>query len=256
MSLALTLEARRARGRCGFVPFVESGDGATEALVHELARAGADIVELGVPFSDPVADGPVIQASAERALRRGASLGSTLALAKKLRAKGAPPIVIFTYLNPVLRMGMLPFAEACGDAGVAGVLIVDLPAEEWGPWKKALESRGVEPVLLASPTTTDRRLRLIGKMSGSIVYYASREGVTGVRAGLAPSIDARLRRVRRITAKPLIVGFGVAKREQARALARACAGVVVGSALVAAAAEGGAMKAARVANEVVSGLTL
>ena len=139
-----------------------------------------------MPFSDPVADGPIIQASAERALRRGASLASTLALAKKLRANGAPPIVLFTYLNPVLRMGMLPFAEACGDAGVAGVLIVDLPVKKWAPWKKALESRGVEPVLLASPTTTDRRLRLIGKMSGSIVYYVSREGVTGVRAGLAP----------------------------------------------------------------------
>lgn len=256
MSLALTLEARRARGRCGFVPFVESGDGPTEALVLELARAGADIVELGVPFSDPVADGPAIQAASERALRRGASLETTLALAARLRKKGAPPIVIFTYLNPAMRMGMEAFAKACGDAGVAGVLIVDLPAEEWAPWKKALEKRGVEPVLLASPTTTDARLRLIGKMSGSIVYYVSREGVTGVRSGLAPSIDARLKHVRRVTGKPLIVGFGVAKREQARALARASAGVVVGSALVIAAAEGGAMKAARVANEVVSGLTL
>lgn len=256
MTLAAALARRRSQGRCGFVPFVESGDGATESIVAALERSGADIVELGVPFSDPVADGPVIQASAERALKRGASLASTLALARKLRSRGAPPIIIFTYLNPVLRMGLEPFAKACEKAGVAGVLIVDLPAEEWGPWKKALEKRGVEPVLLASPTTTDERLRLIGRMSGSIVYYVSREGVTGVRSGLAPAIESRLRHVRRIIAKPLIVGFGVATRTQAQALARQCAGVVVGSAIVSAADEGGPSKVRRLSRDVVAGLTL
>ena len=260
MNLAQTLERRRmAENRCGFVPFLSAGDGslrATEEYARELGRAGADILELGVPFSDPVADGPAIQASSERALRRGTTLRKTLALAARLRRSSAPPIILFTYLNPILRMGREAFVKACGKAGVAGVLIVDLPAEEWGSWKKALETNGVEPVLLASPTTTDRRLKLIGKTSGSIVYYASREGVTGVRKGTERSVVSRLRRVRRIVAKPLIVGFGVSTSAQSRALAPHCAGVVVGSALVSAADSGGRSALRRLSRNIVSGLSL
>ena len=259
MTLAETLARRRRGGRCAFVPFIEAGDRSlrdTERYARELARAGADVIELGTPFSDPVADGPTIQEASERALRGGASLNKVLALAQRLKQAGGPPIVLFTYLNPALRMGREEFARRCGRAGVAGALVVDLPAEEWGPWKKALEARGVEPVLLASPTTTDERLKLIARRSGSIVYYVSREGVTGARRGLEPSLLARLRHVRRTIAKPLIVGFGVASREQARALAPHCGGVVVGSALVAAAAEGGRRRLGRLAREIVSGLSL
>jgi tryptophan synthase alpha chain len=258
MNLAEALARRRVDGRCGFVPFIECGDRTakeTERYVLALERAGADIIELGVPFSDPVADGPTIQLASERALKGGASLAKALALTARLRAAGAPPIVLFTYLNPVLRMGRDAFAKACGKAGVAGALIVDLPAEEWADWKTALEKRGVEPVLLASPTTTDERLRLIAKRSGSIVYYVSREGVTGVRAKMT-NINRRLRHVRRTVGKPLIVGFGVSTRDQARALAAHCDGVVVGSALVAAAAAGGETKLGRLARDIVAGLSL
>ena len=250
MTLAQALEKS---GRCGFVPFV-TAEAASAKYARILKAEGADILELGVPFSDPVADGPTIQAASERALKAGMTLKKALALAGKIYAAGGPPVIIFTYLNPILRLGREAFARLCRANHVKGVLIVDLPAEEWAPWKALLEKFEVEPVLLASPTTTDERLRLIGKLSGSVVYYVSREGVTGVRQGTAPKIGARLRHVARITAKPLMAGFGVATAQQARALAPHCAGVVVGSALVAAAHEGGAKGLARAARGVVAGL--
>ncbi len=247
-TLAQVLSERRALGRAGFVPFLVAGDPspkATLAAARELARAGADILEIGVPFSDPVADGPVIQAAGGRSLSRGMSISRALDLVGDIvRAEGLPAIV-FTYLNPVLSLGKDEFARRCARAGAAGALVVDLPAEDAAPLSRALGRRGVELVLLASPTTTDARLRLIGRLSGSIVYYVSREGVTGARADLAPGLARRLERVRRLAGKPLIVGFGVADGAQARALAPHSDGVVVGSALVAAAAKAGASRAPR-----------
>jgi tryptophan synthase alpha chain len=258
MSLAGALERRQRAGRCGFVPFLVAGDpslSATRGFVVDLAKAGADIIELGVPFSDPVADGPVIQAAAERALKKDVSLAKVLDTVGGLRRQGLRvPIVLFTYLNPVMTLGFEVLARRCAEAGVDGVLAVDLPAEEAGALGRALKARGVEPVLLASPTTSDTRLRNIGRGSGSIVYYVSREGVTGVRSGLAPNLAARIKKVRRLTGKPLIVGFGVAKAAQARALAPHAAGVVVGSALVAAIAKGGRRALARQSREIVRGL--
>jgi len=245
-SLAAVLAARRAGGRAGFVPFIVAGDpsaGATLKLARALADAGADILEVGVPFSDPVADGPVIQAAGQRALEKGMSLTRAARLVAAIRrGGGTTPAILFTYLNPVLRLGNAGFARLCADSGVAAALVVDLPAEESGALSRALAERGVELVLLASPTTTDARLRDIGKASGSVVYYVSREGVTGVRAGLAPGLAARLERVRALTGKPLLVGFGVAEPGQARARAPDADGVVVGSALVAAAAKAGASR--------------
>jgi tryptophan synthase alpha chain len=255
VTLAESLRRSREYGRCGFVPFLSAGDptlAATERYAQELARAGADVLELGVPFSDPVADGPAIQLASERALKRGATLAKVLALAGRLR--NGPPVVLFTYLNPVLTMGKDAYAKACKKNGVKATLIVDLPAEEWGDWKTTLEKHGVEPVLLASPTTEPDRLRLIGRRSGSVVYYVSREGVTGVRSGLAPNLAARLTQVRKTTGKAVIAGFGIASRAQARALARHCDGVVVGSALVTAADEGGTARLGRLAREIVGGL--
>jgi len=247
-TLADVLAARRAAsGRAGFVPFLVAGDPSAEAtlgVARALAAAGADILEVGVPFSDPVADGPVIQAAGQRALEKGMSLARAAGLVKKMRRAGvATPAILFTYLNPILRLGNSAFARLCADSGVAAALVVDLPAEDSGALSRALAERGVELVLLASPTTTDARLREIGRGSGSLVYYVSREGVTGVRAGLAPGLAERLAHVRRTTGKPLIVGFGVAEPEAARALAPHAAGVVVGSALVAAAAKAGASRA-------------
>lgn len=243
-SLAAVLAARRARGRAGFVPFLVAGDPSAEATVKAakaLADAGADILELGVPFSDPVADGPVIQAAGQRALAKGMSLTGAARLIVAMRRAGVDaPVILFTYLNPVLRLGPAAFARLCARSGAAAALIVDLPAEDCGAMSKALRARGVELVLLASPTTTDARLRDIGRASGSVVYYVSREGVTGVRAGLASGLAERLKRVRALVGKPLLVGFGVARPAQAAALAPHADGVVVGSALVAAAAKAGA----------------
>ena len=241
--LAAVLQERRVSGRAGFVPFLVAGDPSVEATVSSakaLAASGADIFELGVPFSDPVADGPVIQAAGQRALAKGMSLPRAARLVRQMRAAGVrTPAILFTYLNPVLRLGPSAFARLCAESGAAAALIVDLPAEESGAMSRALAQQDVELVLLASPTTTDERLRDIGKASGSVVYYVSREGVTGVRSGLAPGLAERLAHVRRLTGKPLLVGFGVADAKTARALAPHADGVVVGSALVAAAAAAG-----------------
>lgn len=257
-SLSAVLTARRASGRPGFVPFLVAGDpsaAATVAAAKAVAKAGADILEVGVPFSDPVADGPVIQAAGQRALAKGMTLAGAAKLVAKMRRSGVEtPAILFTYLNPILRLGIRSFARLCAESGVAAALIVDLPAEDAGPMAEALAARGVEIVLLASPTTTDARLRAIGRASGSLVYYVSREGVTGVRAGLAPGLAARLKRVRALTGKSLIVGFGVAEPGQAKALAPHADGVVVGSALVAASAKGGPAAAGRLARRLVAAL--
>ena len=258
VSLADVLAARRCSGRAGFVPFLVAGDPSSQAtakIARALAAAGADILELGVPFSDPVADGPVIQAAGARSLAKGMTLTRAAKLARDLRRGGiTTPMILFTYLNPILRLGYSAFARLCADSGVAAALIVDLPVEESAPLAKALAAREIEIVLLASPNTTDARLRAIGRASGSIVYYVSREGVTGVRSGLAPGLAARLKRVRALTGKPLIVGFGVAESGQARSLAPHTDGVVVGSALVSAAAKGGPAAVGRLARRLVAAM--
>lgn len=258
MTLAQALAARRLQGRAGFVPFLMGGDPSlshTAALARRMEAAGADILELGVPFSDPVADGPVIQASSERALRSGATLRKVLAAAARLkRERFAPPIVLFTYLNPVLAMGVERFAASCRKAGISGVLAVDLPAEDSALLSAPLRRHGVEPVLLASPTTSPERLEKIGKASGSVVYYVCRRGVTGARRGLPEGLPARLREVRRRAGKPLLVGFGVSGAEQARALAPHADGVVVGSALVELSAKPGACEA--LSRRIVAGLKI
>lgn len=260
VTLARTLAARRAFGRAGFVPFIVAGDPSREASLMAarlLAAAGADIIEVGVPFSDPVADGPVIQAAGQRALAKGMSLAKAIGFVRALRADGVTiPVILFTYLNPILRLGLEPFAEACAGAGVNAVLIVDLPAEESRDTAKALTKRGIELVLLASPTTTDERLKLIGKLTGSTAYYVSRQGVTGVRSGLERDIAKRLGHVRRIIKKPLLVGFGVAEPAQARALAPHSAGVVVGSAIVKQNFIGGPNGVRRLAKRLIAALEI
>ena len=242
VSLARALHGRRVFGRAGFVPFLVAGDpsyaGSLRAA-RALIAAGADILEVGVPFSDPVADGPVIQAAGQRALAKGMSLKKAGAFVKELRRGGVTiPVVLFTYLNPVLRMGTKKFAKLCGACGVSAVLLVDLPIEESTATDRELARYGVELVPLASPTTTDERLSRIGRASGTAVYYVSREGVTGVRKGLAPNLAQRISHVKKVTGKPLMVGFGVAEPSQARKLAPYADGVVVGSALVLAGGSG------------------
>lgn len=260
VTLARTLSARRAFGRAGFVPFIVAGDPSRESSLMAarlLAAAGADILEVGVPFSDPVADGPVIQAAGQRALAKGMSLAKSIEFVKTLRRDGVTiPVILFTYLNPILSLGLKPFAKKCAESGVNAVLIVDLPAEESRETAIALKKRNIEIVLLASPTTTDKRLVLIGKFTGSTAYYVSRQGVTGVRKGLEGNLAKRIRHVRKLTGKPLLVGFGVAEPSQARQLSRHADGVVVGSALVKASFNGGPAAVRRLAKKLVAALEI
>lgn len=258
MTLARALAGRRAFGRAGFVPFIVAGDPSREASLMAarlLAQAGADILEVGVPFSDPVADGPVIQAAGQRALDKGMSLEKAAGFVGALRRDGVTiPTVLFTYLNPVMRMGWERFGRLCKKNGVNGALIVDLPAEESKEANGALKRYGVELVLLASPTTTDERLRLIGKLTGSTAYYVSREGVTGARKDIQHDIARRIKHVRKLIGKPLLVGFGVSEPSQAKALSRHADAVVVGSALVRAGAEGGPKAVQRLAKRLIAAL--
>lgn len=258
VSLARALHGRRVFGRAGFVPFLVAGDPSYEGSLRAalaVITAGADILEVGVPFSDPVADGPVIQAAGQRALVKGMTLTKAARFVEDLRSGGVTiPIVLFTYLNPVLALGMEKFARLCGCSGVSAALIVDLPAEESVAATDALARYGIELILLASPTTTDARLRMIGRLTGSVVYYVSREGVTGVRKGLSRNLAQRIMHVRKLTRKPLLVGFGVAEPSQAKVLAAYADGVVVGSALVKAGAEGGSAAVGRLARRLVRAL--
>lgn len=225
----------RADGRTGLVPFVVAGDPdlpRSREIVHALDRGGADVIELGVPFSDPVADGPVIQRAAARALAAGSTLAATLALAAAVRADVAAPIVLFTYANPVLRLGAPRFAREVGRAGVDGVLVLDLPVEEAGPVRDALAEREVATVFLVSPTTTPARIRRAAELGAGFLYAVSRPGVTGARERLADGARALVARIRAETALPVAVGFGVSDPSHVVEIGRWAEAAVVGSALV------------------------
>jgi len=228
----------RRIGRLALVAYVTAGDPNlkfTEALVLALAEAGADVIELGVPFSDPIADGPVIQRAIERALRRGTTLRDVIKLAQRIRRKSAVPLVLFSYYNPVLQFGVERFAKQAAEAGVDGALITDLTPEEADGYVKTMRrSRpgGIDTVFLAAPTSTPERLRTIGRLSRGFVYVISRRGTTGARQDVPVGVKALVRRVRRATPLPIAVGFGITRREHVEALAGVADGVVVGSALV------------------------
>ncbi len=234
--LAQAIAAARAKGRAAFIPYITAGDPNLEAtadFVESLAKAGADIVELGVPFSDPIADGPVNQKAAERALASGTSLDNIFTTVERLRRRGAAiPIVLFTYFNPIHSMGLENFARRARSAGVDGVLVVDLPPEEAGPHIEAARAADLETVFLASPTTSVCRLSLINDASSGFVYYVSRLGVTGERPELSKTLAQEIARVRRHVTVPLAVGFGISTPEQAASVGGLADAVVVGSALV------------------------
>jgi len=227
--------AKRAR-RAAFVPFVMAGDPdleTTERLVTALAEAGADVVELGVPFSDPIADGPVNQEAAGRALEAGTTLGAIVQRVARIRRDTKVPIVLFSYCNPILRYGVERFAEHAAGSGVDGVLVVDLPPEEaeregFG----RLAAAGLDRIFLLAPTSTGSRRRAVRAAGSGFVYYVSRTGVTGERDELPDDLVAEVREVRRDAKLPVAVGFGISTPEQAAAVGRIADGVVVGSALV------------------------
>jgi tryptophan synthase alpha chain len=246
------------RGRKALVVYVCAGDpdlASTERLVPALAEAGADIVELGVPFSDPLADGPTIQAASQRALKSGTSLSKVLDLVGRLRARGCEvPLVLFGYVNPILRMGLEPFVLRAAAAGVDAVLVPDLPLEESAALGTAAEARGLALVLLAAPTTPPARLLAIGRATRGFLYFVSVTGVTGARTELPEELPSRLAAARATTQVPVAVGFGVSTPEQAKALAAHADAVVVGSALVEALHLGGADRGLALVRQLAAAL--
>ncbi|MCK7594677.1 tryptophan synthase subunit alpha [Pseudomarimonas salicorniae] len=232
-----------AQGRKALVPFITCGDPSLEATVpvmHALVGAGADVIELGVPFSDPQADGPVIQRSSERALTRKVGLRQVLECCRRFRdADAKTPVVLMGYLNPMEIFGLEAFAKAAREAGVDGVLVVDCPPEEAESLKQTLSEAGVQLILLASPTTTDERLALIGELSEGYLYYVSFAGVTGASSLDTNEVSGRVDAVRAHCRTPIAVGFGVKDGDSARRAAERADGVVIGSALVAHLAEAG-----------------
>lgn len=227
--------ALAAEGKPAFIPYLTAGDptlDVTERLVLELERAGVDVIELGVPFSDPVADGVVNQEAAQRALKHGVTLHDIVQRVKKLRRSTEIPIVLFTYFNPVLAYGLESFANDLRDAEVDGVLCVDLPPEEAAEYKRLLDAAGIATVFLIAPTSTPERIALIAGYCTGFVYYVSRTGVTGEREDLEENVKGMVAEIKRYTDKPVAVGFGISKPEHAAEIARFADGVVVGSAIV------------------------
>jgi tryptophan synthase alpha chain len=225
----------RNSGEMGLVAYLTAGDPsleATEQFVLALAGAGADVIELGVPFSDPVADGPVIQRASERALLAGTTLAGVLSLVQSLRAKTEVPLVIFSYYNPVLQMGLEKFAEQATAAGADGVLITDVTPDEGDEYRQAMLARGLDTIFLAAPTSTDERLALIAAASRGFLYLISRTGVTGAKDQLADELPALARRVRRVTDLPIAIGFGISQPRHVSVLGGLADAAVVGSALV------------------------
>ena len=234
---------RAAGSGPGLVTYVTAGDPdlpRTEGILRALDRAGADVLEVGVPFSDPLADGPVIQRATERALASGTTLAAVLDMIRRSRADLHAPIVLFSYANPILRLGAERFAELARDAGVDGVLVLDLPIEEADQFRVLLASRGIDTILLLSPTTTDDRLRRAGSLGSGFLYAISRLGVTGARDDLAAGAEEMVRRIRAVSPLPIALGFGISKPEQVREVGRWADAAVVGSALVSVIADAGA----------------
>lgn len=225
----------RAAGLKALVPYLTAGDPDLETtgeLILEMERAGADIIELGVAFSDPIADGPVIQRAADRALRRGTTLAGCLGLIRELRRASDIPLVLFSYLNPLLQFGMERLTSALTDAGVDGVLVTDLIVEEADRFIAPLRERGIDTIFLVAPTSTDERMRRICGTCRGFVYVVSRTGVTGTDENLAETMRPTVERVRRFTELPIAVGFGVSTPEHVRQVWQYADAAVVGSAIV------------------------
>jgi tryptophan synthase alpha chain len=225
----------KKEGRKAFVAFLTAGDPSIDRTVEAavaMDRAGVDVLELGVPFSDPLADGPVIQRSSERALRRGTTLRTVLDAVRRIRQKTELPLLLFSYYNPLLRHGLDWLAKEARDLGIDGALVTDLPPEEAGPWLEAARPAGLDTVFLAAPTSPQERLKRVAEASRGFVYAVSRTGVTGERQALADDARPLVERIRALTEVPVVLGFGISTPEQVAQGAAVADGVVVGSALV------------------------
>ncbi len=241
--LAAAFARLRAQQAPGLVTYVTAGDPdlpRTAGILRALDRAGADVLEVGVPFSDPLADGPVIQRATERALAAGTTLSQVLDLLEGLRPELRAPVVVFSYANPILRFGAERFADRARTAGVDGVLVLDLPIEEADEFRNMLAARGIDTILLLSPTTTDERLRKAAALGSGFLYAISRLGVTGARDQIAAGAQEMVQRIRRVSDLPVALGFGISKPEHVREVGRWADAAVVGSALVSVIADAGA----------------
>ncbi|HEY2108662.1 MAG TPA: tryptophan synthase subunit alpha [Candidatus Acidoferrum sp.] len=241
----------RHAGELGLIAYITAGDptlAATYEFVEALVAGGADLIELGVPFSDPLADGPVIQRASERALKAGTNLAGVLELVRRIRSSKSAaaeiPLVLFTYFNPVLQMGLGKFAETAANAGADGVLITDLTPEESEEYRQILRAKNLDTIFLAAPTSTDERLKIISECSSGFVYLISRTGVTGAKDALPDDLPALLRRARNFTELPIAVGFGISLPGHVSVLGGLADAAVVGSALVAEIEKGRTVQAA------------
>ena len=233
--LDATFAALRARRERALVPYFTAGDpslAVTRHLVVEAARRGADVIELGIPFSDPLADGPVIQRATQRAFAAGVTLPRVLELVREMRGEVTVPLVFLTYYNPILAFGLKAFCQTSVEAGVAGLIVADLPPEEAAPLRAEADAAGLDLIHLAAPTSTPERMRKIARASRGFIYMVSLTGVTGERTALAPDLADQLRALRAITTKPVCVGFGISTPEQAASVGKLADGVIVGSAIV------------------------
>jgi tryptophan synthase alpha chain len=231
------------RGEKALIAYIMAGDPSldeTETYVRQLAEAGADVIELGVPFSDPIADGPVIQQAAERALRSGTSLKKILAAVRSLRTKTQVPLVLMAYYNSIFRYGEAAFCRDAVAAGVDGVIVPDMPPEEAGTLRPLAEKAGLDVIFLLAPTSTAKRQASVARASRGFVYYVSLTGITGAKITDRAEVGKKVQEIRRHTKTPVAVGFGIKTPEDAREVARIADGVIVGSALVKLIAESGA----------------
>jgi tryptophan synthase alpha chain len=241
--IASTFARIKATGRPGLVTYVTAGDpdlAHSREILLALSRAGADVLEVGVPFSDPLADGPVIQRATERALAAGATLPLVLDLVTSVRGDISAPIILFTYANPLVRMGLREFASRAAAAGVDGVLTLDLPVEEAAEMRNLLHEAGLDTIFLLSPTTTTDRIRLAAALGSGFLYAISRLGVTGARQSVASGAQSLVARIRAQTTLPIAVGFGISQPEHVEEVGRWADAAVVGSGLVSVIAEHGA----------------
>ena len=225
----------KAEGRKAFIPYLTAGDPtlqATEDIVLALEKAGADIIELGVPFSDPIADGPVIQRATERGLHNGVTLTKVLELARNIRKKSELPLVLFSYYNPLLNRGLEKLAKDAADAGIDGVLASDLTVEESAPFVQAMGSAGLNTIFLVAPTSSPERMKKIASASTGFLYAVSRTGVTGEQQQLADDLKQFLQTLRGYTKLPIAVGFGISQPEHVRAVWQEADGAIVGSSIV------------------------
>jgi tryptophan synthase alpha chain len=245
--LAEVFRSASEQKRAAFIAYLTAGDPSAEATVEmaqALDRAGADVLELGVPFSDPIADGPVLQRAAERALSAGMTLGGVLKIAEEIRRRTDLALVLFSYVNPLLRAGIETVGRRARDAGFDGVLMTDVPPEEAGEYQPIVRSFGLDTVFLVSPTSPPGRMKAAARLSSGFLYVVSRPGTTGARASLPRDLPATIGRARKAAAGlPIAVGFGIGTPEAARSAARLADGVIVGSALVAAAEKAGGRRA-------------